>query len=84
MIAANYGRRLNSPLCSAENETNVDTAVYTGNCRAPDVLTKLQKLCDYRDTCKIMVDDKNFFHGCSSGEPLEMFIVYQCNFTKRK
>ena len=84
VISAFYGIRPNSPVCGAENETTANTTLYTDSCKAPDVLPKLQAICDYRNICKIMVDDDNFSHDCTSGYPLEMFVVYQCNVTKRK
>lgn len=84
VISAFYGRRPNSPICGAKNEITANTTHYTESCKAPDVLPKLQSICDYRNVCKIMVDDGNFPHSCTSGDVLEMFVVYQCNVTKRK
>ena len=85
VISAYYGRRANAPICSAGNGTTMnDSELYTDSCKAPDVLPKLQTICDYRNICQIEINDETFPHDCTSEEPLEMFVVYQCNITKRK
>ena len=83
VISAYYGRRANAPICSAENGTTMNNStLYTDSCKAPDVLPKLQTICDYRNICRIEINDETFPHDCTSGGPLEMFVVYQCNITK--
>lgn len=84
VIAAHYGRRQNSPICTKNGTTVSAPALYNDSCMAPNVLPKLQTICDYRSVCKIELNDDVFPHDCTSEAPLEMFVVYQCNLTKRK
>ncbi|XP_028395105.1 uncharacterized protein LOC114519213 isoform X2 [Dendronephthya gigantea] len=83
VISAFYGRRPNYPVCTAENGNTGNASFYTDSCKAPGALPKLKTICDYRNVCKIEINDENFPQECASGEPLEMFVVYHCNVTKR-